>query len=110
MYTGTLTKMDADNAYAGDIASLDFDINFSMVANDFKAKDQHPDYIIEARSPRGRYVRIGSAWAATSRAGNDYMSMAFNLPGLAGPVRVNAVQDKDAPEGSYKIIPMAAAA
>jgi len=55
-------------------------------------------------------VRIGSAWAATSRAGNDYMSMAFNLPGIAGPVRVNAVQDKDAPEGSYKIIPMAAAA
>jgi len=43
MYTGTLTKMDADNAFAGDIASLDFDINFSMVANDFKAKDQHPD-------------------------------------------------------------------
>ena len=43
MYTGTLTKMDADNAFACDIASLDFDINFSMVANDFKAKDQHPD-------------------------------------------------------------------
>ena len=44
MYTGTLTKMDADNAFAGDIASLDFDINFSMVANDFKANDQHPDH------------------------------------------------------------------
>jgi uncharacterized protein (DUF736 family) len=81
-----------------------------MVANDFKAKDQHPDYVIEARSPRGRNVRIGSAWAATSRAGNDYMSMAFNLPGLAGPVRVNAVQDPEAEAGCYKIIPMASAA
>lgn len=109
MYTGTLTKMDADDAFAGDIASLDFDINFTMVANTFKSKDTHPDYVIEARSPRGRLVRIGSAWAARSRAGNDYLSLAFALPGQSGPVRANAVRGEDAGEG-YKIIPMAAAA
>lgn len=105
MYTGTLTKMDADDAFTGDIASLDFDIGFTMVPNAFKAKDSHPDYVIEARSPRGRSLRIGSGWASTSRAGNDYYSLAFNLPGQS-VVRVNAVRDEEASEGVYRLIPM----
>ena len=105
MYTGTLTKMDADDAFTGDIASLDFDFSFTMVPNGFKAKDSHPDYVIEGRSPRGRLVRIGSGWAAKSRAGNEYYSLAFNLPGQA-TVRVNAVRDDDASKGEYRIIPM----
>ena len=105
MYTGTLTKTDADDAFAGDIASLDFDLNFTMVPNAFKSDDKHPDYMIEARSPRGRSLRIGSGWAAKSRAGNDYYSLAFNLPGQA-TVRVNAVKDDDAKPGEYRIIPM----
>lgn len=109
MITGTLTKMDADDAFAGDIASLDFDIAFTMVPNGFKAKDTHPDYVIEGRSPRGRLVRIGSAWAARSRAGNDYLSLAFALPGQSAPVRANAVQGDDTGTADYKIIPMAAA-
>ena len=106
MYTGTLTKMDADDAFAGEIASLDFDFNFTMVPNKHKAQDKHPDYVIEGRSPRGRLVRIGSGWAAKSRAGNEYYSLAFNLSGQSAAVRVNAVIDDDAPKGEYRIIPM----
>ena len=50
-------------------------------------------------------MRIGSGWAAKSRAGNEYYSLAFNLPGQAA-VRVNAVRDDDASKGEYRIIPM----
>lgn len=110
MYTGTLTAMDADDAFAGDIASLDFDFRFTMVPNAFKTKDSHPDYTIEGRSPRGRDIRIGSAWMVRSRAGNDYFSLVFNIPGQA-PVRVNAVQDTQGGQpGTYRLIPLAMAA
>lgn len=106
MYTGQITRMDADDAFTGDIASLDFDITFTGYANTFKTKDSHPDYHIEARSPRGRSVRIGAAWAAKSRAGNDYIQLAFTLPGHSG-LRVNAVKDGEGEVGTYRIIPMA---
>ena len=108
MYTGTLTKMDAEDAFTGEIASLDFDFDFTMLPNAFKAKDNHPDYVIEVRSPRGRSLRIGSVWMATSRAGNAYYSLAFNLPGQAA-VRVNAVRDDEAAAGVWRIIPMVTA-
>ena len=109
MYQGNLTAMDADDAFAGNLASMDVDFGFTMVPNKHKGKNSHPDYIIEARSPRGRSVRIGSAWFATSKAGNDYMSLAINLPHQP-PIRVNAVQDDDTGDGEYRIIPFAEAA
>lgn len=108
MYTGHITMMDADNAFTGDIASLEFDFRFTGLPNTFKVKDTHPDYHLEARSPRGRAIRIGSAWEAKSRAGNKYLQLAITLPSQ-GPIRVNAVQDEDAEIGTFRIIPMATA-
>lgn len=107
MYQGHLTKMDADDAFAGNIASLNFDLDFTMVPNAFKTKEAHPDYVLEGRSPRGRVIRIGSAWSARSRMGNDYFSLALNLPGEA-VIRANAV--KDTQSGEFRIIPLTMAA
>ncbi|WP_171182077.1 DUF736 family protein [Ruegeria sp. HKCCD8929] len=108
MLDGKITRMDADDAFAGDIASMNFDFPFTMVPNAFKQKDSHPDYVIEVQSPRGRTVRIGSAWSSTSRAGNDYFSLALNMP--QGVIRANAVQDEEAGPGEYRIIPQLPAA
>ena len=110
MYDGKLTKMDADDAFTGEIASLDFDINFNMVPNPHKANDKHPDYCIEARSPRGKYIRIGSAWAGLSKAGNEYLSLAFNIANQNGPVRVNAMVEEGGDPSQYRIFPMVMAA
>ena len=107
MYNGRITAMDADEAYVGDIASQSFDFGFSMVPNTFKAKDSHPDFHVEVRSPRGRAIRIGSAWKATSQRGNDYFQIALNVEGV-GQIRVNAVTDPELDEGSFRIIPLAA--
>ena len=49
MYDGQITAMDADNAYVGAIASQSFDFGFSMVPNDYKCKDSHPDFHVEAQ-------------------------------------------------------------
>ena len=103
MFTGMLEKMDADEAYAGHVASLTLDVDVTLAPNPFKEAEAHPDYMIEARSPKGRAIRVGSAWAMTSRAGNAYLSLVLNVPGQP-PVRVNAVAEGDA--GSYRIIPL----
>lgn len=104
MYSGMLEKMDADDAYAGHIASLALDIEVSVVPNPFKDAEAHPDYMIEARSPKGRAIRVGSAWAMTSRAGNAYLSLVLNVPEQT-PVRLNAVAEGDGRR--YRIIPLA---
>jgi uncharacterized protein (DUF736 family) len=104
MLDGKLTKMDADDAFAGEIASMEFDFPFTMIPNEHKRQDRHPDYIIEARTPKNRPIRIGSAWASTSRAGNDYFSIALNTKD--GVVRANAVQNEDSQPGEYRIIPL----
>ena len=50
-------------------------------------------------------MRIGSAWEARSRAGNDYLSIAINLPGQPA-IRCNAVADPDEGPNAYRIIPL----
>ncbi|WP_298938007.1 DUF736 family protein [uncultured Ruegeria sp.] len=108
MIDGKLTRMDADDAFAGEIASVAFDFPFTMVPNTHKRKDSHPDYVIEALTPKNRAIRIGSAWASQSRAGNDYFSLALNLQ--QGVVRANAVKDEETGAGEYRIIPLMPAA
>ena len=46
-------------------------------------------------------IRIGSAWQATSQAGNDYLSVAINFG--TGEIRANAVKTEN--DGEYRFIP-----
>ena len=88
---GELTKLD-DGAYAGWIADLTFDVMVTLIENTYKTKDTHPDYAVNGKSPSGRDIRVGSAWTQTSRAGNDYLSLALDVAGNS--VRVNALPDQ----------------
>ena len=103
--SGELTAMDADNAFAGYIANMMFDLDFMLIENEFKSEDTHPDYRIEISSPRGKPIRVGSAWMAKStRTGNDYLSLLINTPD--GDLRVNAVQNEEQRGGqTFSIIP-----
>ena len=67
--------------------------------------ETHPDYRIEVSSPRGKPIRVGSAWMAkSSRTGNDYLSLLINTPD--GDLRVNAVQNEEQRGGqTFSIIP-----
>jgi len=103
--SGELTAMDADNAFAGYIANMMFDLDFMLIENDYKTEETHPDYRIEVSSPRGKPIRVGSAWMAkSSRTGNDYISLLINTPD--GDLRVNAVQNEEQRGGkTFSIIP-----
>jgi uncharacterized protein (DUF736 family) len=103
--SGELTAMDADNAFAGYIANMMFDLDFMLIENQFKTEETHPDYRIEVSSPRGTPIRVGSAWLAKSnRTGNDYLSLLINSPD--GDLRVNAVQNEEQRGGQvFSIIP-----
>ena len=103
--SGELTAIDADNAFTGYIANMMFDLDFMLIENGYKSEDKHPDYRIEVSSPRGKPIRVGSAWMArSSRTGNDYLSLLINTPD--GDLRVNAVQNEDQRGGdTFSIIP-----
>lgn len=89
---GAITK-NQNGTYEGWIANLTFDVEVKVTPNPFKTKDVHPDFHIAAASPKGRAIRIGSAWDKTSKAGNEYLSLAININGST--VRANAIFDEE---------------
>ena len=102
---GELTRMDADDAFAGYVANLMFDLEFILVRNDYKTEETHPDYRIETSSPKGAAIRVGSAWMQKSaQSGNEYISLLINTPD--GDLRVNAVQNEAQRGGNaFSVIP-----
>ena len=101
---GQITRTD-DNAFTGWMASLTFDVDITLTPNPYKKEDKHPDFEITAKTPRGRLIRIGSAWEQTSQKGNDYLSLAVMVNGQQ--VRVNAVRNEEDPAGEFRLIPLA---
>ena len=97
---GEITRTD-DDAFTGWIASLTFDCDVTLTPNPHKSKETHPDYQITAQTPKGRHIRIGSAWTQISQKGNEYLSLAISVNG--GEVRVNAVEDREQ-AGTYQLI------
>ena len=68
MITGTLTRTADGKTYTLSVATLMFDIaRLNVVPNGYKTADNHPDHHIAVRTPRGRVMRIGSMWSATSK-------------------------------------------
>jgi uncharacterized protein (DUF736 family) len=101
--TGRIETLD-DGNLAGFIGSYDFDMDFVAVENVHKASDDHPDWHVEARSPAGRIVRMGSIWRATSeRSGNAYLSIAFHAP-MGTRHRANAFPREGETQGTYEVV------
>ena len=101
--TGQLELLDDDN-FAGFIGGYDFDMDFTAVENPYKTDVTHPDYHIEARSPAGVLIRMGSIWKARSeRTGTEYLSIAFSSP-RGTQHRANAFRREDAAAGEYEIV------
>ncbi|MEE4210375.1 MAG: DUF736 family protein, partial [Parvularcula sp.] len=68
MITGTLTRNADGETYTLRVATLVFDIgHLRVVPNGYKNADNHPDHHVEVRTPRGRVMRVGSMWSATSK-------------------------------------------
>ncbi|MEM1396148.1 MAG: DUF736 family protein [Pseudomonadota bacterium] len=103
-FDGKITKLD-DDAFTGWFASLTFDVDITLTPNPYKKKETHPDYEVNTKTPRGRDIRIGSAWNATSeRTGNEYLSIVVSVNGQE--VRVNGLRSEGDPEGEYRLVPL----
>ena len=105
--TGRIETLDDDNL-AGFLGSYDFDMEFVALVCSNKTDESHPDWHIEARSPAGVPIRMGSIWRAVSeRTGNAYLSLAFSSP-MGTQHRASGLRREDAPEGEYEIVPFIA--
>ena len=111
MITGTLTQNPDGATYTASVSTMLFDIpRVAVVENPHKAADNHPDHHLEVRPPRGRAMRVGAMWTAVSaKSGRTYYSLA--ITDRAGRTwRMNAVRGEDAPEGTWRIVPLAGGA
>lgn len=105
MVAGALELLD-DGNMAGTIESFDFSFDVVAVESDTKSDENHPDFHLEARSPGGTIIRVGSVWEAESQKGNAYYSVAFWSP-RGTQHRANAVRSDDAGDANiFNLIPL----
>ena len=107
MITGTLTQNAKSKGFTASISTMLFDIaRIAVVENAYKTADNHPDYHLEVRTPRGRTMRIGSMWKAVSeKSGRAYFSLAIT-DRTNRTWRMNAVRNDETPDGTWAIVPM----
>ena len=108
MITGTLKPIAKSPNFKLSIATLLFDIaDLRVIPNAYKNADNHPDYHIEARTPRGNALRVGSMWKAVGvNSGNDYY--AITVTDRNGKTwRMNAVRNDTTPKGEFTVVPLA---
>jgi uncharacterized protein (DUF736 family) len=101
--TGRIETLD-DGHLAGAIGSYDFDLDFTAVENAHRTQESHPDWHMEARSPAGVPIRMGSIWRARSeRTGTAYLSLAFHSP-FGAQHRANAFAGQGEHAGEYDVV------
>lgn len=107
MFAGTLTQNADTKTFILSVGSMTFDIaRLDVTLNEYKTADNHPDYQIEVRTPRGRTLRVGSMWSAVSeRSGRAYYQIALT-DRMGRNWRMNAVRDEEV-EGAFRIVPLA---
>lgn len=91
--------------FEGYIADLLFDADIALRPNQRKDNDAQPDFLVFAKSPRGRDIPVGAAWGFnTSQAGNQFLSLTVSIGSV--DTRVNAVGQADN-VSHLRIIPFA---
>lgn len=99
MIIGTFEYIAEQDAYLGDIVTL----NFSVERVTFKAidrkGDKEPDYRVLAPTPFGN-VELGAGWKRTSDRGIDFVSVSLDAPLLATPFNAALFLDEGGEKAS----------
>lgn len=108
MINGKLIQNAKSEGFTAEIHAMTFDlVGLRTVPNGYKTKDNHPDYHIEATTPRGRALRIGSMWKAVSeKSGNEYFSISITDK-MGRDWRMNAVRNAEMDAAEWQIVPLA---
>lgn len=95
MYALEITR-EKDNSFAGEISSLTADVPFTAVPNKTKKQDNQPDYLIYARSPRGKAIEIGAIWEKVGKESDKpYLLVNFRINGKAVSANAFDVEGSD---------------
>uniref|UniRef100_UPI00372B2C9E DUF736 family protein n=1 Tax=Yoonia sp. R2-816 TaxID=3342638 RepID=UPI00372B2C9E len=90
------------------VSTLTFDIaGLQVVPNPHKTKDNHPDYHVVFRTPRGNIMRVGAMWRAVSeRSKAEYFSITLTDKNNK-TWRMNAVRNDTLRDGEWAVVPLA---
>lgn len=75
-----------DGSFAGYLRTLTVNVRISIVPNERKLKDHHPDYIIYTESQ----YELGAGWIKTNTSTKaEYLSLTLAAPELGKPLYAN---------------------
>lgn len=85
MIIGSFEYAKEQDAYLGDIVTLNFSLERVSFTPNKQKGDKEPDYRVHAPTPFG-HVEVGAGWKRTSDRGLDFVSVSLDAPLLASPL------------------------
>jgi len=82
---GTFTRSNDGTGFVGTVKTVALNVKAKIVPAD-KDNDKAPDYRIYAGT-----TELGAAWAKTSNAGREYLSVKLDDPSFPAPVFASLV-------------------
>lgn len=93
-----LVKPDSLAAMTGHIQTLDRRLALRLVGDESRCDSKSPSHRIYARPPMGTEVKVGAAWMKTAkagpRAGERFLTLSIDYPGLGSALNVAAFSDQ----------------
>lgn len=91
-------KPDSLASLSGYIQTLDARLLIRVTGDEALCDDRRPSHRVVARTGNGADVEIGAAWLKTAkhglRAGERFLSLSIDYPGLSAALNVAAFRDK----------------
>lgn len=97
---GRLKALVADSLaqLRGEIQTLDHRLPIRLEGDESLCDSRTPSHRIYARNRAGAEIEVGSAWLKTTkhgpRAGERFLTLSIDYPGLAAPLNVAAFLDR----------------
>ena len=86
----------------GSIETLDASLSVRLDGDEALCDARQPSHRIYARNRSGNDIQIGSAWLKTAkhgpRAGDRFLTLSIDYPGLSAALNVAAFADRDTGE------------
>ena len=84
--------------FRGELHTLEHRLVIHLQGDESLSDSRHPSHRIYARNKAGVDIEVGSGWLKTvkngPRAGEQFLSLSIDYPGLPGPMNVAAFCDQ----------------
>jgi uncharacterized protein (DUF736 family) len=94
MIIGSFEYDKAQDAYLGDIVTLNFSVERVTFKPNARKADKEPDYRVMAPTAFG-HVELGAGWKRTSDKGTEFVSVSLDAPLLPTPFNAALFLEED---------------